>query len=342
VTILKKIPVVFGMATLIAFSFEENATFANIIPQPLFNDVASYTTKVSTNNDLADIYYPNPTNLKTHKYSFPIALFLQGSSVDKSNYSNFAIQIARYGFIVVVPNRKRTIPPIGPGLPSGTGLFAETSQIKDVLAFMKSENDKATSPVVGVVNTKKLALLGHSFGGIVGLSAVGNLCIFPVCLDSFNRPKELAAVAFYGTGILDPTTRTPIPINNSRIPVALLAGSVDSVVPPVISETTYDNIQDPPKILINILGANHYSITNTNNVPNQEPDSNMPIINQDVAVKTIARWTGLFLRASVLNDKDAFNYLYCTGDALDPNVSITKSESVKKFRRYWASPCPKR
>ncbi len=327
-TRLKNILVVFVSVTLITFSFGQNATIATKIPDPLFKDVASYTTTISTNNDLADIYYPNPKNLKTRKYSFPIALFLQGSFVDKSNYSNFAIQIARYGFIVVVPNRERTIPPISSGLPSGTGLFAETSQIQDVLAFMKLENNNTTSPVVGVVDTKKLALLGHSFGGVVGLSAVGNLCIFPLCLDSFNRPKELVAVTFYGTGILDPNDRKPIPINNSGIPVALLAGGVDKIVPPVISETTYDNIQDPPKTLISILNANHYSITNTN----QEPDS-IGTINQDVAVETIARWSGLFLRASVLDDKNAFNYLYCTGDALDPNVSIIKSEFPKKCRK---------
>lgn len=30
----------------------------------------------------------------------------------------------------------------------------------------------------------------------------------------------------------------------------------------------------------------------------------------------------MFLRASILDDKDAFNYVYSTGDTTDPNVTV--------------------
>lgn len=88
------------------------------------------------------------------------------------------------------------------------------------------------------------------------------------------------------------------------------------------AQATYDQIQTPPKTLISILGANHYGITNTNNPSGSIPDTSIPTIAQDVSVETIARWSGLFLRASVLNDKAAFDYIYSTGDALDTNVSV--------------------
>jgi hypothetical protein len=41
-----------------------------------------------------------------------------------------------------------------------------------------------------------------------------------------------------------------------------------------------------------------------------------------LAVETVSRWSGLFLRASILNDRDAFNYIYSTGDNIDPNVTV--------------------
>ncbi|MBD2006127.1 alpha/beta hydrolase [Trichocoleus sp. FACHB-40] len=290
------------------------ARFSNA---PLFNDVGSYSTTISANNDLADIYFPNPANLKTGNYSFPIALLLQGANVDKSNYTNFASTVASYGFVVVVPNHQKSLPQFG-----FTGLLPETSQLNAVLVQMVQENSNSTSPVAGVINTQKLALLGHSQGGAVGLSAIANLCLPILCEGSFSRPNELVAGAFFGANLRNFNTQEFIPINNSEIPTALLQGNLDNVALPVNAQKTYEQIQNPPKALITVLGANHYGITNTNNPVGARPDIN-PTIAQDVAVETVARWSALFLRASVLDDKDAFNYVYSTGDALDVNVNVT-------------------
>lgn len=286
-------------------------------PAPLFNDVASYSTTISPNNDLTDIYFPNPSNLKNGDYSFPIALLLQGANVDKSDYSDFASTVASYGFVVVVPNRQRSLPEFG-----FTGLLTETSQIDAVIAKMAAENSNSASPVAGAINTEKLALLGHSQGGAVGLSAIGDICILLLCEGSYTRPSELVAGAFFGANLRDQTTNEFIPINNSGIPIALLQGNLDNRATPARAQGTYDQIQDPPKALITILGANHYGITNTNNPLGPIPDSTTPTLDQALAVETVARWSALFLRSSVLDDKDAFDYVYSTGDALDENVSV--------------------
>jgi hypothetical protein len=284
---------------------------------PLFNDVASYSTTISANNDLADIYFPKPSNLKTGNYSFPIALLLQGANVDKSDYSEYASIVARYGFVVVVPNHPRSLPQFG-----FTGLLPETSQINAVLTQMEAENSDPASPITGVIDTEKLGLLGHSAGGAVGISAIANLCISPIlCEDSFSRPNELVAGAFFGANLRNQNDEF-FPIDNSGIPIALLQGTRDSIALPINAERTYEQIQTPSKALISILGANHYGITNRNNPTGPIPDSNTPSIPQEVAVETVARWSGLFLRASVLDDKAAFDYVYFTGDALDRNVSV--------------------
>ncbi|NEU71352.1 alpha/beta hydrolase [Hassallia byssoidea VB512170] len=310
---LKAFSVVSVGVALIVWGTEKTATAATFNDAPLFDDVASYTTTISGNNNLADIYFPNPKDLKTGKYSFPIALLLQGGLVDKSNYSNYASIVAKYGFIVVVPNNKRLLRQFG------RALAPQTSQVNAVLTQMLVENSNPTSPVRGIVNTQKLGLLGHSLGGAVGLSAITNLCVPTGCEGSFSRPKELVAGAFFGANLRDENDKF-IPIKNSAIPIALLQGTDDGRALPFRAQATYDNIKDAPKALISIIGANHFGITNTNNPLGAVPDPNAPKIEQNVAVETIARWSGLFLRASVLNDKGAFDYIYSTGDVAKVTV----------------------
>ncbi len=313
---LKALSVAAGTA-LIVCGIGKTVAAASITDTPLFENVSSYSTTISASDDLADIYYPNPSNLKTGNYSFPIALLLQGANVDKSNYTNFASTVARYGFVVVVPNHPKSLPEF-----NFTGLLPETSEIDAVLTQLVAENSNPASPVAGVVNTEKLGLLGHSQGSAVGLSAIANLCVPILCEGSFNRPNELLAGAFFGANLRNFETQQYIPINNSGIPIALLQGTIDNVALPQRAKATYDNIQTPPKAFISIIGANHFGITNTNNPAGALPDTNTPTIPQDVAVETVARWSGLFLRASILNDQNAFDYVYSTGDALDPNVSV--------------------
>ncbi len=331
VTKLKTLSIASASAVLIISGTVQTAKAA-FNPEPIYQDVGNYTTTISGNNDLADIYFPKPKDSTTSKNSFPVALLLQGANVDKSSYSEYASIVARYGFVVVVPNHPRSLPQFG-----FNGLLPETSQINDVLAQIKIENSNPAAPVNGIVNTEKLGLLGHSGGGAVGLSAIANLCVQPIlCEGSFEQPDELVAGIFFGANLRNQATDEFIPINNSGIPTALIQGTVDGVALPFRAERTYDNIQNPPKALISVLGANHYGITNTNNPDGPIPDSNTPTIAQDVAVETVARWSGLFLRASVLDDKEAFNYVYSTGDALDKNVTVTSQvKSVPEASSIW-------
>ncbi|WP_322745592.1 alpha/beta hydrolase family protein [Plectonema radiosum] len=329
---LKALSITSASTALIFWSTAQTVKAANFNPAPIYQDVGTYSTTISGNNNKTDIYFPKPRDLNSGNYSFPIALLLQGANVDKSSYSEYASIVARYGFVVVVPNHPRSLPQFG-----FNGLLPETSQINDVLAQVKSENANSTSPINGVVNTDKLALLGHSAGGAVGLSAIANLCIQPIlCEGSFNQPDELVAGAFFGANLRNQATEEFIPINNSGIPTALIQGNRDGIALPFRAEATYDNIQNPPKALISILGANHYGITNTNNPDGPIPDPNIPTIPQDVAVETVARWSGLFLRASVLDDKEAFNYVYSTGDLLDKNVTvISQIKPIPEASSIW-------
>jgi dienelactone hydrolase len=266
-------------------------------------------------NQFASRIWPDAN---TNADLFPVVLLLQGALVDKADYSNFATIVASYGFVVVVPNNERTL--VAPTGQSVTGFFPEQQQVNDVLAYMVAEDANPASPVADIVDTSKLALLGHSFGGAVGLAAIQDLCVPFICSGSFDQPQELVAGIFYGTNFRDPPEVGPVPpIDNGGIPIGLIAGSRDGVAEPSVTEETYNQIQDPPKVLITVEGANHYGITNQDNLLR---DPIRPTLDQAVATETIARWSALFLMAQVVDNQSAFDYVYNTGDALDENVSV--------------------
>ena len=303
----------------------------SFLPAPLFDRVETIETTITTSGDSADIYFPTASSAQID--SLPVALFLQGGNVDKSNYSTFASVVASYGFAVVVPNNLRTIA-VPPPAPAVTGFFPELPQVNEVWDYVR---DAEVSPIADIIDPEKLVLLGHSFGGAVGLSAVQGFCPFPFCpFGEFDRPDELVGAAFFGTNFKPPSNigGGPVPpIDNAEIPTALILGSNDGRSFPADTQETFEQIQDPPKALITAEDINHFGITN-DNVPLNPPDTptevpaitadpNEQTISQEVAIDTIATWSSLFLRATVLDDPAAFDFVFGgIGDELDSNVSV--------------------
>ncbi|NEO74945.1 PEP-CTERM sorting domain-containing protein [Moorena sp. SIO4G3] len=302
-------------AIVMSFGTAEIATAATFSDAPIFSEVDSFSTTITTNGNPADIYFPVVS--RTSNELFPTTILLPGGLVDKSFYSSFATQVASYGFVVVVPNNRVSLPQF-----NFEGLLPEASQINSIFDFIITESENYNSQLAGIVDTEKLALLGHSQGGAVGLTAIEGSCIFPLCLNDFSRPEALMAAAFYGTNRFDPFLMEFVPTANDGIPVALVQGSLDGVATPEEALATFELIQDSPKALITVAGANHFGITNVNNPPGARPDFSNPTLAQDEAIETIARWSALFLRANLLDDANAFDFVFDTGATLDPNVTV--------------------
>lgn len=295
------------------------ASAATFDPSPTFDQFASYSTVNPINGDATDIYYPTLED-SSPADDLPIALLLQGALVDKAAYSNYASQVARYGFAVVVPNHTQTVPGLG------EVLAPETSQLQAVLDQLTAETADANSPLSDSIDTQKLGLLGHSLGGSVGLSAIGEICLPGLCPAPFERPEELVSGVFFGANLRD-TNDVFLPIENDGIGVALIQGNQDGRALPFRAELTYDQIQTPPRALVTLDGVNHFGITDVNRPIGAIPDPQPQTLEQDVAIETVARWSGLFLRGTVLDDPDAFDYVFNTGAALDPNVVSVEAEA---------------
>ena len=286
------------------------AKAADFTGEPIFSEVNLFSTRIQDNP--TDIYFPVGSDAPA---TLPVALLFQGALVDKTDYQNYAEIVARYGFAVVVPNNERTL--VGPTGPV-TGLFPEQGQIEDVLGFISRQNQQSASPLNGRLDADSLGLLGHSFGGAAGIASAQGLCLFPLCTDqTYELPAALKAGIFYGTNFdLGPQVGTP-PINN-QVPTGYIYGTRDGVTEPALTVESFEKTLNPPKVLVEVSGANHYGITNEDSFR----DPVRPTLGQEIATDTIGQWSGLFLRAHVLNDSEAFNYVYGTGATQNPVVTV--------------------
>lgn len=283
--------------------------------EPQYDQVDVLKTQIGA--DPADVYLPVvPADQLVER--LPVALMLPGALVDPSEYSQFAQIVAQYGFVVIVPSHERSLPEIGI-----SGELAEAGQVTEVLDYVRAASTDPESPLVGKVNPDKMALLGHSHGGAVGLLAIADVCIEPFfCVGSFNRPPEVVAGVFYGVNTYNPETQSYMPTPNAGIPVALVQGTQDGVATVEEASQTFDLIDSPPKALIMVEGANHFGITNQNNPTGARPDASIPTLDQPQSIETIAQWTAYFLRGHVLQDRDALNYIYNGGDQQDVRVTV--------------------
>jgi len=171
--------------------------------------------------DAADVYLPRiaPGTRDRFVDALPIVAVLQGALVDKFQYSTTATMIASQGFVVVVPNHLRSVPP----LPFPV-LFAEVDTVNDVFDAMVLADGDPASLLYQVVDTERMGLIGHSLGVAVGLYAIAGLCVQGICSAdplTYAPPAAFQAAALYGTNIAEPDA-TVTDLGTSGVAVALV------------------------------------------------------------------------------------------------------------------------
>lgn len=300
-----------GFALLTAAGTMGTTAAADTPESPTPVPTLAFTASVGA--DTADVYYPESGS------RLPVVLLQQGANVDKGHYEGYARTVAAFGFVVVVPNHLRAVF----GVP---GLWASADQSLTTVAWSKAENARSGSPLAGRLDPATFALLGHSFGGAAGVATVQGQCAPPFCFGlppGTVTPAELKAAAFFGTNNAPPGGGPVAPVHNT-VPVALIQGSADGVAAPTAAQDTYEALQGKPKALVTVDGVNHYGITDVQNPPGAAPDPSAQTTGQVDGIRTAARWSALFLKAS-LGDALARSYVRHWGDAADSAVTVEQS-----------------
>ncbi|WP_410812212.1 alpha/beta hydrolase family protein [Micromonospora sp. 067-2] len=273
----------------------------------LFSVVSTFPSSVG--GDPADVYHPVTSRRHT---PWPVVLLLQGANVDKANYRAVARRVAAYGFVVVVPNHQRVIA-------GRAGLFVVGEQAGWTVDWAAGINSSPGSPLRGRVDADSLLLIGHSFGGATALSLSTGLCTPPFSDAPLPAPRQLRAIACYGTNNAAPGGSGVTPIANT-VPIALIQGSTDGIAEPADGLATYEAITAPPKLYAELKGANHYGITDTQQPAGAIPDPSPEALHQSVAVAKVARWSALWLRAQ-LGDPVGRAWVSGLGDLVDTDVT---------------------
>jgi hypothetical protein len=279
-------------------------------------DYASYSKGCLYNMQVGsnpfDLYIPAaPKDQKMF-----VAIYMQGGKVAKEHYSNHSKLLSSYGIIVAIPKNDKTL--------EGANM-TENKVFNAVWDYIKDESSKSESPLYNIVEHSKVAVMGHSNGGMAALGIIQNKCEMPTCgmFENYESPSEVAAGILYGTNTRNPMTGAIGEVNTRDIPTMFIQGTVDGMAKLEDTLKTLDKTTGTPVVLVSLEGANHYGITDTNNPDGANKDNNAPTIDQGVANETIARWTAMYIKAHLSNDSEADNYVYDgVGESEDPNVEV--------------------
>ena len=107
---------------------------------------------------------------------YPVVLWGNGSCVNSNfGYREFLAEVASHGFIVLAIGPYRDSPAPREQRPADPAEWPpfETrySQLLDALDWIAAENDRPGSPLLGQVAVEKVAVMGHSCGGLQAVKA---------------------------------------------------------------------------------------------------------------------------------------------------------------------------
>ena len=297
-----------GAETLIGQVISANGLQQDFLEEQLLeNQVKQVSTQFG--EDAVDIYFPAVT-----EKDLTAAVFIQGGKVDKKYYSDFAAKLAKSGFVVAVPARDSFF---------GKNM---TQQIvlNETWDGLRSLNADGRSPLFQRIRTDKLALMGHSLGGLSSLRIMAEACSLPTCRGSYEAPAELAAVMVFGTNTRTPFIGNYAKIDTRNIPLMFIQGTQDGVAEYEYGVKTFEEkTKGDPQVFVTLEGANHFSIANINNPPKADADKKEPTIGRVDGIETIARWTAAFFQGHINNQLEGLDYVYDgVGDRLDDNVTV--------------------
>jgi len=270
--------------------------------------------------------------------TYPGIIFLQGGSVDASAYSTVSSKLAASGYIVAVPNAPVTFTQFGQRVQQTSPFIAVGA--KNLLIGL---NLDSTSGIFGRLTPNNFGLFGHSLGGVIGIITGSNdaaaRCrppgpfgppgdLFFVCAGYQGFGAGLKANVNYGVSLYFAQGPVPILFNTDTtgIPNILIRGKNDGRVPLNNVTATYDASLESPKAFIQLDNANHFGITDAQDIPFASLDPSPQTKSQDWSTSQIAKIAKDSFDAHCKGDSGALDKIYGRQDLGPKFITVSASQ----------------
>lgn len=212
----------------------------------------------------------------------PIVLFSHGSCGFPLQSIFLTAQLAAQGFVVIAPphpgNTVNEFPTCGTSGAQVNSFLERPQDVIFVLDRMLAENASAVSPFFGALDPDRIAMSGHSFGGLT------------TYLVQSIEPRVKVAIPM-APAVIGPRFLT--------VPSLTMIGAIDTVVNNAATQTAY-TASDAPKTLVSIGNAGHYAFSG---LCFPSSDCNPPVtLTQDEAHGHVLRWVRPFLETYLNGD----------------------------------------
>lgn len=196
---------------------------------------------------------PTTVFVPAHARNAPLIVFAIGFNSSAAMYANFLAAFVRFGYVVAAPEFPLATKTL-PGRPSQSDVVNEPGDVSFVISALVAANAQAGA-LHGTIDSRRIAVIGHSDGAIVASSLALNRC----CIDR----RVAAVVAISGDKAFMPASWT----NKGTRPWLGIHGTADRVAPAAGSQGVY-RTAGMPRYLILVDGAGHLDPTND---PTLEP-----------------------------------------------------------------------
>lgn len=176
---------------------------------------------------------------------YPLVVFAHGYEVGVAPYRRAIEALAREGFVVAAPSFPLTDAAVAGAALDRGDLVNQPADVRFVVDRVLADARRSGSPLVGLIDPTRLAVVGHSDGADTAL-AVGYR---PGDAD----PRIGAVIAAAPDPMTLPSGSRAV---TSRVPLLLVHGDHDSVVPYASSTTVSGQVRAPGWFLT-LRGADH-------------------------------------------------------------------------------------
>jgi dienelactone hydrolase len=202
-------------------------------------------TRSNATTFTARLYYPATVNGQNTTFDgsgspYPAITFGHGFFQVVSSYQSTLEHLATHGYFVIATDSEG-------GLAPNHQNFA--NDLKQSLTYLEQENANSASFIFNQVSVSKFGASGHSMGGGSSILAT-------------SQDARIKALANLAAAETNPSAVSAMPL--ITVPVCLISGSSDTVVPVASNGQTMFNGGNSPKILPIIQGGWHCGFEDSN------------------------------------------------------------------------------